>query len=73
VLDIVLASCARQRVKFGEAWRIAAPVALHAVEDGALADELRRLFDAEPFRARAADKYERRLRCSANRETAATA
>lgn len=62
VLDLVLTSCARQQIRFEEAWRIATPVALHGIEDGALADELRRLFGAEPFRARVADSYERRLR-----------
>lgn len=66
VLDLVLASCARQQIRFEEAWRIAAPVALHDIEDGALVDELRRQFAAEPFRARVADLYARRLRRSAS-------
>jgi hypothetical protein len=70
VLDLVLASCARQQFKFEEAWRIAAPVALHGIEDGELADELRQQFAAEPFRARVADAYARRLRRSASREAA---
>jgi hypothetical protein len=68
VLDLVLTSCARQGIRFEEAWRIAAPVALHGIEDGALAEELRAKLAAEPFRARVADRYERRLRRAASRE-----
>jgi hypothetical protein len=64
----VLASCARQRIKFEEAWRIATPVALHGIEDGGLVEELRRRFAAEPFRVRVAYQYGRRLRHSARAE-----
>lgn len=69
VLELVLASCARQSIRFAEAWRIAAPVALHRIE-GELAERLRREFADEPFRARVADGYERRVRRSASREGA---